>query len=144
MSVDACAEMVRTGDPYRYLSAMAAPHSARDRLFVLYAFNLEVARAPWVTQEEMIAEMRLQWWLDTINEIYDGKVQHHEVAAPLAEVIAKHNLPLTLFVELIEARRFDVYREGHAGMSAFDAYIDATAGNLMRLAAMSLGSDDLA
>ena len=144
MSIDACAELVKAGDPDRYLSVMAAPVEARERLLVLYAFNLEVARAPWASNEEMIAEMRLQWWLDTINEIYNGKVRHHEVVGPLAEVIAKCSLPQTLFVELIEARRFDIYREGHSGMPAFDTYINATSGNLMRLAAMCLGTKDLA
>jgi len=143
MSIDACAELVKAGDPDRYLSVMAAPVAARDRLLVLYAFNLEVARAPWASNEEMIAEMRLQWWLDTINEIYNGKVRHHEVVGPLADVIAAYDLPQNLFVELIEARRFDIYREGHSGLPAFDAYIDATSGNLMRLAAMSLGAKDL-
>lgn len=143
MSIDACADLVKKGDPDRYLSVMAAPVEARDRLLVLYAFNLEVARAPWASKEELIAEMRLQWWLDTINEIYDGKVRHHEVVAPLAAVIAAYKLPQQLFVELIEARQFDIYREGHTGMSAFDTYIDATSGNLMRLVALSLGSEDL-
>jgi phytoene/squalene synthetase len=112
-------------------------------LLVLYAFNLEVARAPWASKEEMIAEMRLQWWLDTINEIYEGKVRHHEVVGPLAEVIVGYDLPQALLVELIEARRFDIYREGHSGLPAFDAYIHATSGNLMRLAAISLGAEDL-
>ena len=143
MSIDACAEMVRVGDPDRYMSVMAAPQSARDRLFALYAFNLEVARAPWVTSEEMIAEMRLQWWIDTISDIYDGKVGSHEVVGPLATVIEANNLPKQLFVELIEARRFDIYRAGHSDMLAFNAYINATSGNLMRLAAISLGATDL-
>lgn len=143
MSFEACAEMVRVGDPERYLSVMAAPVAARDRLFALYAFNLEVARAPWVTSEEMIAEMRLQWWVDTTNEIYDGKARSHEVVGPLSSVIETHNLPQHLFIELIEARRFDIYREGHSDMSAFNEYINATSGNLMRLAAISLGAEDM-
>ncbi len=144
MSIDACAELVKAGDPDRYLSVMAAPVAARDRLLVLYAFNLEVARAPWASKEEMIAEMRLQWWLDTINEIFEGNVRHHEVVAPLAEVIAKYNLSQALFVELIEARRFDIYREGHSDVPAFNTYINATSGSLMRLAAISLGAEDSA
>ena len=138
MSFEACAEMVRVGDPDRFLSVMTAPDDARARLFALYAFNLEVARAPWVTKEEMIAEMRLQWWLDAINEIYAGKVRHHEVVEPLAEVIDAYALPQSLFTSLIEARRFDIYRECHPDRAAFDGYIDATAGSLMTLAAMSL------
>jgi len=141
MSFEACAELVRVGDPDRFLSVMAAPEDARARLFALYAFNLEVARAPWVTKEEMIAEMRLQWWLDAINEIYEGKVRHHEVVEALAEVIGTYSLPQLLFTDLIQARRFDIYRESHPDRTSFDDYIAATAGNLMSLAAMSLGAE---
>ena len=45
MSLDACARLVERGDPDRFRVAMAAPPSAREALFPLYAFNLEVARA---------------------------------------------------------------------------------------------------
>ena len=135
-----CAEMVRASDPDRFLTVMAAPEAVREGLFALYAFNLEVARVPWITSEEMIAEMRLQWWLDTIDEIYAGNVGPHEIAAPLAEVISKNNLPKQLFVSLIQARQFDIYREGHADRAAFDAYIAATSSGLIQLAAMSLGA----
>ena len=60
MSLQACAELVERGDPDRFLATMAAPVALRATLFPLYAFNVEIARAPWVTQEPMIAEMRLQ------------------------------------------------------------------------------------
>ncbi|MEL7216333.1 MAG: phytoene synthase, partial [Pseudomonadota bacterium] len=45
MSWTACAELVRTGDPDRFLAAMTASVEGRARLFPLYAFNLEVAKA---------------------------------------------------------------------------------------------------
>ena len=44
MTLNACAELVRQGDPDRFLATMAAPPEARAKLFPLYAFNLEVAR----------------------------------------------------------------------------------------------------
>jgi len=62
----ACAKLVERGDPLRFRTVMAAPLHARRVLFPLYAFNVEVSRAPWVTQEPMIAEMRLQWWRDAL------------------------------------------------------------------------------
>ena len=65
----ACADIVRRADPARFQAAMAAPVAARSVLFPIYAFNVEVARAPWVTSEPMIAEMRLQWWVDALEEI---------------------------------------------------------------------------
>ena len=66
MTLAACAAMVARGDPDRFLAVMAAPVTVRARLLPLYAFNLEVARAPWVTDEALIAEMRLQWWRDVV------------------------------------------------------------------------------
>lgn len=146
MSIDACAEMVRQADPDRFASAMCAPMPERGALMVIYAFNIEVARAPWVTQEEMIAEMRLQWWKDAITEIYDGKtVRKHEVVTPLSEIVGQgdRRLPRALFDDLIEARRFDIYRDPHSGIDDFTRYISNTSSNIMELAARLLGAQDV-
>lgn len=137
MTVDACARLVERGDPDRFLAVMAAPAPARARLFPLYAFNLEVARAPWVTQEPMIAEMRLQWWRDVVAE---PSPRAHEVVAPLHALIQDHRLPLDVIDRLIEARRWDIYRDAFADEAALDAYLDDTGAGLMWLAALSLGA----
>src|SRR6056297_157483 len=84
----ACAQLVERGDRDRFAAAMAAPVDARKVLFPIYAFNIEVSRAPWVTQEPMIAEMRLQWWTDALDEIASsGLVRRHEVVTSLAHVL---------------------------------------------------------
>ncbi|WP_095589235.1 phytoene/squalene synthase family protein [Actibacterium ureilyticum] len=140
MSVQACAELVHRGDPDRFLATMAAPVAARAVLFPLYAFNLEVARAPWVASEPMIAEMRLQWWRDALDEIAQGgPVRKHEVTTPLAGVLDAD--ATALLDDLVLARRWDVYRDPFADEGAFDAYIDATAGHLTWVAARALGAD---
>ena len=142
MTIEACADLVRRGDPDRFFSGMTAPPDQRGPLMVLYAFNLEVARAPWVTAEPLIAEMRLQWWRDVVAEIYEGRaVRRHEVATPLAQVIDTHSLPRALFDGLIEARFWDIQRDPHPDQRSFEAYIQATAGNLMRLAGHTLVPD---
>ena len=85
-----CAALVERGDAERFAALMAAPVAARGPLAVLYAFNLEVARAPWVTKEPMIAEMRLQWWRDIVAEAAEGRpARAHEVAGPLSELIGQ-------------------------------------------------------
>ncbi|ESW62088.1 MAG: phytoene synthase, partial [Rhodobacter sp. CACIA14H1] len=123
MSIDACAALVERGDPDRFAAVMAAPVAARGRLFVLYAFNLEVARAPWVTKEPMIAEMRLQWWRDVVAEAAAGRpARAHEVAGPLAALLREAGLPVEVLDRLVEARRWDVYREAFEDGAAFDAY----------------------
>lgn len=143
MSVNACAALVEAGDPERFLAAMAAPVEVRKRLFVLYALNLEVAKAPFVTKEPMIAEMRLQFWRDVVADAAAGKaVRAHEVAAPLAELIAGVGLDPEKLDQLIAARRFDIY-PNDADQVGFDLddYLRRTAGNLMGLSAAACGVD---
>ena len=139
MSLEACAEIVQRGDPDRFAAVMAAPTAARARLFPLYAFNLEVARAPWVSKEPMIGEMRLQWWRDVVAE---PAARAHEVAGPFHALIQEVALPLGVIDRLIEARIHDVYGEPFADGAAFDAYLDDTAGGLMWLAAKACGGTD--
>jgi phytoene/squalene synthetase len=141
MSLQACAELVERGDPDRFMATMAAPPPTRAVLFPLYAFNLEVARAPWVASEPMIAEMRLQFWRDVVEEIGQGKPPRaHEVLEPLAQAIQSENA--ALLDDLIAARRWDIYRDAFEDEAHFDRYIDATAGNLAWVAARALGAAD--
>lgn len=139
--LNACAAVVERGDPLRFRATMAAPVAARRVLFPLYAFNVEVARAPWVTQEPMIAEMRLQWWRDVCEEISgQGNVRRHEVATPLAGVIAPTDAPT--LDELVAARRWDVYKEAFEDAAHFERYMDQTSGNLSVVAVRTLGGGD--
>ncbi len=137
MTLDACAALVARGDPDRFSALMAAPQPARARLLPLYALNLEVARAPWVTQEPMIAEMRLQWWRDVILE---PTPRAHEVAGPLHQLIQDANLPRDTLDRLIEARRWDIYRDPFEDEAALDAYLEDTGASLMWLCALALNA----
>ncbi len=141
MSIDACAALVQKGDPDRFVSLMTAPAEGRAPLLVLYAFNLEIARAPWLARESMIAEMRLQFWDDVIAGALEGRAAPpHEVAAPLADLVARGALPADLLRDMIEARR------RHALDPALDEgerltwFLDETSGHLMWLAAHLLGA----
>ena len=134
------AERVARGDPERWRSAMTAPPPARPGLMALYAFNLEIARAPWVASEPMLAEIRLRWWADALAEIYDGRPpRRHEVVEPLAATVVAADLPRRLFDEMIAARASEAGGEPLPDRTALDLYIDHTAGHLMELAARHLG-----
>nr|WP_174820416.1 MULTISPECIES: squalene/phytoene synthase family protein [Ruegeria] len=139
--VKACAALVHRADPDRFIAVMAAPVAVRPKLFPLYALNVEVARAPWVTQETMIAEMRLQWWRDALQEIAEGKaVRRHEVVTPLSQVLSP-DLAATLD-EYVAVRRWDIYRDPFEDEAHFDTYINHSAGSLMVAAAQVLGEAD--
>lgn len=142
MSIAACAELVRRAYPDSFSSAMTAAPADRPALFILYAFDMEIARATWETSEPMIAEMRLQWWQDVITAIYAGDAApRHEVATPLADLIREKSLNQDVFAALITARRWNIYKDPHTDQAAFDRYTMATFGGLMWLTAQALGAD---
>jgi 15-cis-phytoene synthase len=140
LTIEACAELVRRGDPDRFAAVMAAPVGARARLFPIFAWNLEVARAPWVTKEHLIAEMRLQWWRDVIENAASGAARAHEVAGPLHQVIHDCGLPLEVMDRLIVARRADIDTEPFSDEAALEAYLEDTGASLMWLAARAMGA----
>ena len=134
MAVSYCADLVRRLDRDRYLCSLFAPEEARDDLFALYAFNLEVARIPETVSEPILGAVRLQWWRETLNAIYTGKPPAHEVAQALARAVARHELNQMHFDGLIEARELDLDMRPPADMETLIAYADATAGGLTLLA----------
>ncbi|SEN41304.1 Phytoene/squalene synthetase [Gemmobacter aquatilis] len=138
---DACAALVERADPDRFTATMAAPPDARGPLWVLYAFNVEVARAPWASKEPMIAEMRLQWWRDAVEAEAAGPATPHEVMSPLGKLIRTRALPLAVLDTMIAARRWDIYRDAHEDAAALAAYLDDTGGSLMWLACKALGAE---
>lgn len=134
MSAEACAAIVQRADPERFAALMAAPVADRPALAVLYAFNAELARAPWASKEPMIAEMRLQWWRDTVEAEAQRPGPAHEVASPLGKLIRTKALPLDLLDGMARARVWDIYRDAHADEAALWSYLRETAGALMALA----------
>jgi len=136
--VNACAAIVEKGDPERFAAAMASPVAARKVLFPLYAFNVEVTRAPWVTQEAMIAEMRLQWWRDALEEIAKGgPVRRHEVVTPLSRFLTAEGA--MRLDRLVSARRWDIYKDPFEDEDHFETYLTDTTASVMLAGVEALG-----
>jgi len=141
--INACAELVQKGDPDRFLAVMSVKPEQRAPLFVLYAFNLEVARAAWASQEAMVGQMRLQFWRDIVAQADEnGSARYHEVGRPLAALIREKQLDTDALDQMITARWWDLNKDGFDTPDAFRAHIEVTSGNLMWLTAQALGAGD--
>ena len=137
-----CGEELRRHDHDRYLASLFAPRVAREHLFALYAFNLEVAKTPEVVSEAMLGRIRLQWWRESIEGIYAGNPRHHEVVEPLARAVAERGLTRDNFERLIDAREADLAQETPESLAALEAYAEATSSTLVWLALEILGAKD--
>jgi phytoene/squalene synthetase len=121
---------------------MSCPPAAREVLFPLYAFNVEVSRAPYASEEPMIAEMRLHWWREALEEIdAGGRVRSHEVTEPLAALIRERGLPVEVLDRAAAARRWDIWREPFEDGAAFAAHLERVAGDLAWVSALALGAE---
>ncbi len=141
MSLAGCAEIVRKGDPDRFLAAMATSTAVRAALFPVYAFNVEIARAVSLVREPMTARIRLQWWRDSLEEIAGGgESGNHEVTTALARVVDARSL--TLLDALVAARSWDIDRTAFESEDQLSEYLGQTAGNLAVAAARAIGVTD--
>jgi phytoene synthase len=101
--------MIRRVDPDRWLSSrFVAQGPARADVIAIYAFDHELARAPRVASNALLGEMRLTWWREALEEIFEGRaVRQHPTAQALAGVVARRGLKREVLETMIDAR----YRE---------------------------------
>ncbi len=96
--------LVRRADPDRFLTVLFAPSDRREALFTLYAFNNELARARDAASNPVLALIRLQWW----REVVEGAARPHEVATPLAALLAAGLLDQAELAAIVDAREAEV------------------------------------
>ena len=137
------AELVRATDRDRFIASLFAPAEHRGAIYALYAFNSEVARVREMAREALPGEIRLQWWSDVINRGRDEEARANPVAAALLTTIERYRLSSAKLVDLIEARRFDLYDDPMATVADLETYASKTSSALFALAAQILAGGNV-
>lgn len=114
-----CRKHLRQYDYPRYLLSLTLPLKQREQLWVLGAFNAEMARAAEAS-DPTAGAIRLKWWIDALQ----NKQRH-----PVVEALHELNVDLQVLQTAIEAREADLI-EGFmfADMKEMDAYAIAIGG----------------
>jgi phytoene synthase len=101
--------LVARVDPDRWLSSrFIADPLARADVVALYAYDHELARAPRVASNALLGEIRLTWWREVLDEIFEARpVRLHPAAQALAQAAARRGLAREPLEAMIDAR----YRE---------------------------------
>src|ERR1700683_1537395 len=133
-----CAEGVRAADRDRYLATLFAPAESRGALYALYAFNGEAARVREAARQPLPGEIRLQWWGDVLHGERSGEASANPVASALLAAMEQHHIARARLIDLIDARRFDLYEEPMATVADLEMYARRTSSVLFALAAQIL------
>lgn len=137
-AADHCRDLVRQHDRDRYLGTLFAPEKHRDALSALYAFDLEISRVAEIVSDAMPGEIRLQWWSDALADIEHGSIEGHPVAAALRVAIDTYQLPVQPLLDLIEARRFDLYNDPMPSLADLEGYAGETVSAILQLTTIVL------
>ena len=133
-----CRNLVRQADRDRYLASLFAADETRPHIQAIYAFNIELGTVRDRIREPALGEMRLQWWLDAVEDIYRGTTPGHPVLEALARAVAHGRLPLDAFRDMVEARRFDLYDDPMPDLASLEGYLGETSSALIQLSALVL------
>lgn len=123
--------MAREGDPWRFRAALFAAPEARERLFALICLNAELEKIAGTVSEPMLGEIRLAWWLEGLDELYDSGVARGH---PALEALAADPPDRARLTALAEARRGEIL-----GDPVGAADIEATDGALAGLLVAAVG-----
>jgi phytoene synthase len=126
---------IRRADPDRFFTTLFAAADKREALWLLYAFNNELARAREVASEPALALIRLTWW----REVVEGACRSHEIATPLSKALNDGVFARADLAALIDAREAET--DTIEDFAHFMAYVRGTAGKLARVAGKLLGLD---
>ncbi|MBS1168434.1 MAG: crtB [Proteobacteria bacterium] len=125
-----CEGLVRDHDHDRWLADGLLPEQKRQHALAIHAFSYEASRIRESIHEAMPGEIRLQWWIDAIEGEARGDVAGHPVAAALIDTIRRFSLRRLGFVNLLEARRFDLYDDAMPTLNDLEGYAGETASTL--------------
>jgi 15-cis-phytoene synthase len=131
--------LIRRVDPDRWLtSRFIASPAARADVVALYAYDHELVRARRVARAPLLAEIRLTWWREALDEIFAaGPVRRHPVAEALASAVRRHDLPRQLLEAMIDAQ-LEALEAPPTDEPAALAWADGVEGSLARLASKVL------
>jgi phytoene/squalene synthetase len=109
-----CLDQLKRFDHDRYLAALLTPESVRAPLAAFFAFDAEMMRIPTTVSEPMLADIRFQWWRETLETMTPLSNPGHEIAAALAETFFGHGFAPADLLSLIDLRARDLAEQPFA------------------------------
>ena len=136
-SFDYCYQIVRKSDPDRYWLCLTAPRFKQPILMALCAFNVELSRVGELTKDPLLAQIRLQWWRDWIDQISNSSLRGAVSYIPISWLLTQTSLQADHLKTLIEGREHEI--DGPIkDYNQFLLYLDQTSGHLSMVIAQEL------
>ena len=131
-----------SGSSFYYSFLFLAPEK-RQAITALYAFCREVDDIVDETRETAIAQQKLDWWKSSMRETF-AKSPSHPIQQALLPAIERYQLPLSLFLDIIDGMEMDLTIFRYQTFDELSLYCYRVAGAVGLLSAKIFGYQDKA
>jgi len=128
-----CNDLVKKIDYEHWYSSMFMPGNARKGAMAIRAFNIELANIKNLVSNEQVGMIRLQWWKDVINNLFEGKIVENPVIMALGDTLDEFKLTKTWFLRIINARQKDISVRQPFSLKEIEDYAEQTSSSLLYL-----------
>ena len=106
------AQSVKEHDYDRFIACLYCLEPKRKGLYAVLAISNELKKTQNIASEPMVAVVRLQWWLealeeveDYLNGVRDKKPRPHKMIQDLTEAKKETKIDINILKELVENRK---------------------------------------
>ncbi|CAG8503025.1 21619_t:CDS:2 [Cetraspora pellucida] len=138
-----CSDLVRKHDPENYLVSMFYPKHLRKIYYAIRAFNLELIMVRDSVSSPQIGKIRMQFWRDTIDNVFKGKPPQQPIAQVLFNALETCRLSPLFFKRVIDEREAILDDLPYFATKDLESYGENTASCLLYLHLESLNVKDM-
>ncbi|RHZ68935.1 hypothetical protein Glove_292g24 [Diversispora epigaea] len=99
-----CSDLVRKYDPENYLCSFFYPKPLQKVHLGMRAFNLELVMIRENVSNPQLGKVRIQFWRETIDNVFKGKPPHQPIAQVLANSLEICKLSPIFFKRILDER----------------------------------------
>ncbi|PVZ96656.1 hypothetical protein BB558_004250 [Smittium angustum] len=97
-------DLVKKDDHENYIVSLFSPPKSREALWAIRAFSMELSNVSNNLSHSEMAVLKLQWWLNNINNIYNGTPQQTPLSRVLYDSVHDLGISKMWFTRHIKAR----------------------------------------
>jgi len=119
-----CIEYVKKHDYENFVATLLLPRHYLTHAIALRAFNVELAQVGSQTSEPLAGLMRLQFWREELDCMYDGRAKEQPVATLLGQTLKYTSLSQRWLRSLIDSREHMLHKKRFSSIEDIETYAE--------------------